>query len=115
VDREDARTMSLRIDFQDTPHSDSVKEECERWAGDLQDEFPEVTKFEVTLTQTGGEHDVHVHSTGKDLGLAARSADRDQRLAIEEAFEKLRRQLRRHHDKQIFTHRRDGKQSRHQS
>ena len=92
-----------------------MKQECERWVGVLEEEFPEVSKFEVTLTHTGGEHDIHVHITGKELGFASRATDRERHSAIEEAFEKLRRQLRRHHDKQIFTHRRDGKHTRHQS
>jgi ribosomal subunit interface protein len=107
--------MSLRIHFQDTPHTERTKQECERWVGVLEDEFPEVSKFEVTLTHAGDEHDIHVHITGKDLSFAARAKDRDQHTAIEDAFEKLRRQLRRHHDKQIFARRRDGKQTRHQS
>ena len=105
--------MSLRIHFQDTPPADELKDECERRVGELEAEFPETSKFEVTLAHAKGEHETHVHITGKDLEFAASGRNRELLGALEEAFEKLHRQLRKHHDKQIFGRRRDGKTSRH--
>ena len=105
--------MSLRIHFQDLPHSDSIKDECERRVGDIETEFPETSKIEVTVSHAKGEHETHVHITGKELELAASARNRELLGALEEAFDKLHRQLRKHHDKQIFGRRRDGKSSRH--
>ena len=107
--------MSLRIHFQDLPHTDAIKDECERRVGAIETEFPETSKFEVTLSHAKGEHEMHVHITGKELEFAARARSRELLSAIEEAFDKLHRQLRKHHDKQIFGRRRDGKSSRRSS
>ncbi len=105
--------MSFRIHFQDVPHSDSIREECEATAGALRAEFPETSKVEVTLTHTGEDHSTHVHVTGKDLDLASRAESRELREALNEAFERVRKQLRKHHDKVIFGRRREAQKASH--
>lgn len=100
--------MSFRIHFQDLPPSAALRDECERWVSELESEFPETSKFEVTLTHAGAEHETHVHITGRDLELASSAKGRGQREAIEEAFERLRRQLRKRRDKQILGRRREA-------
>ncbi len=100
--------MSFRIHFQDTPHSDSLRDQCEQWVSDLREEFPETSKFEVTLRQTGASQSAHVVVTGKDLKLAASAEAHDLRDSLVDAFEKVKRQLRKHHDRQIFSRRRDA-------
>jgi len=103
--------MNFRIHFHDVPHSDEIKQECERLVDSLQQEFPETSKFEVSLNHTGEEHETHMHVTGKDLEVAAKANGRELRDSIAEAFERLRRQLRKHHDKQIFARRRGAQRS----
>jgi ribosomal subunit interface protein len=98
--------MSLRLSFHRMPASDELRSECEERVRALQAEFPETTKFEVTLAHNGTEHETHVHLTGKDVELAAHARGHDVRVSLDEALEKARRQLRKHHDKQIFARRR---------
>jgi ribosomal subunit interface protein len=98
--------MSLRLNFHQIPTSDTLRTECEDRVRALQEEFPETTRFEVTVAHNGTEHEAHVHLTGKDVELAAHARGHDVRTSLEEALEKARRQLRKHHDKQIFARRR---------
>ncbi len=104
--------MSFQIRFQDLPHSSDARSECETRVQGLQEQFPETTKYEITLRQNRTAHDVHVHVTGKDLELAASADHHGLREAIVEAFERLERQLRKRHDKQIFARRRDTRSPR---
>jgi ribosomal subunit interface protein len=103
--------MSFRIHFQDVPHSDAIRDECEQLASGLREEFPETSKCEVTVTHTGDDKELHLHVTGKDIDIAARAQARDMHETMTEAFDRVRKQLRKHHDKQIFSRRR-GKKSR---
>ena len=98
--------MSFRIHFQDVPHSEAIREECEQLASSLREEFPETSKCEVTVTHTGDEKELHLHITGKDIDIAARARARDLRETMVDAFDRVRKQLRRRHDKQIFSRRR---------
>jgi ribosomal subunit interface protein len=98
--------MSLRLNFHQIPPSDTLRTECEDRVRALQEEFPETTRFEVTVAHNGTEHEAHVHLTGKDVEFAAHARGQDVRASLEEALEKARRQLRKHHDKQIFARRR---------
>ena len=101
--------MSFQIHFHDVPHSESIRRNCERWAALLTEEFPETSKYEVTLSHSKGDHAAHVHVTGKDIDVAAAAEKRELSEAVTEGFERLRRQLRKHHDKQIFARRRNAK------
>ena len=101
--------MSLQIHFHDVPHSDTVRSACARLAEGLSQEFPETSKYEVTLSHSKGDHEAHVHVTGKDLDVAAAAQKRDLAEAMTEGFERVRRQLRKHHDKQISSRRRATK------
>lgn len=101
--------MSFRIHFQDVPHSDKVRDECEQLAAALREEFPETSKCEVTITHSGEEKELHLHVTGKDVDLAARAQARDVHETVVEAFDRVRRQLRKRHDKKIFSGRRPKK------
>ena len=101
--------MSFRMHFHDLPHSNFLEETCQRMSQELQDEFPEMVKVEVTHTQSGLQRETIVHVTGKDIDLASTAQSKDSRESVSEAFERLRRQLRKHHDKQIFTRRRHAR------
>lgn len=104
--------MSLQIRFEDLPHSTTAKTECEARVQDLKEQFPETTKYEVTLRHNKADHAVQLHVTGKDLEVTAHAEDHGLREAIVEAFERLERQLRKHHDKQIFGRRRETRSPR---
>jgi ribosome-associated translation inhibitor RaiA len=97
--------MSFRIHFHHVKHSERLREECERLAGELQEEFPEALHCEVSLGEEGTEHEVLVHVTGKDLDVASRTQAPQLRDSVHDAFERVRRQLRTHHDKIIDRHR----------
>jgi ribosome-associated translation inhibitor RaiA len=100
--------MSFRMNFRDTEHSEVIQGECEALAQGVRDEFPETKRVEVTVGHDRGEFEAHVHVTGKDLDLAASAKSRDSIVvAAREAFGKAHAQLRKHHDKAIFKHRRD--------
>ncbi len=101
--------MSFRIHFHDIPHSDAIRDECEQLATALREEFPEASKCEVTVTHAGEKHELHLHVTGKDIDVAAHAQARELRETVSEAFDRARRQLRKHHDKQIFARRRSRK------
>jgi ribosomal subunit interface protein len=100
--------MPFHIHFRDTPHSDHLRGECESWGDALRNEFPETTRVEVTVSHDGDAHEVHVHVTGRHVDLSSSAKNRETVFAsAREAFDKLHAQLRKHHDKQIFQHRRD--------
>src|SRR5262249_38508231 len=100
--------MPFRMNFRDTEHSEAVQTECEALAQGVRDEFPETSRIEVTVGHDRGEYEAHVHVTGKDVDFAASATSRDTLTAAREAFHKAHAQLRKHHDKAIFKHRRDG-------
>lgn len=100
--------MSFRIHFHDVQQSDGVRDDCEKLARELDSEFPETQKFEVTIKRTGEQHATTVHVTGKELDLAASARSHVLDETILEAFEKVRRQLRKRHDKVIFGRRREA-------
>ena len=100
--------MPFHIHFRDTPHSAHLRSECEGWGDAMRSEFPDVTRVEVTVSHDGDAHEVHVHVTGKQIDFASSSKNRESVLAAaRDAFDRLQAQLRKHHDKQIFSHRRD--------
>ena len=98
--------MSLRVQFRGMAHSGTLQRECEQLAGALIDEFPEVLRCEVTLGFDAGEPQTHVHVTGKEIDFSAHAGADEIAPSIGDAFEKTRRQLRKHRDKRTETHRR---------
>lgn len=101
--------MSFRITFHEVPHHDWVREECERLAGALEEEFPETEKFQVTVGRDGEAYSTHLHVTGKHVSVNAQAESRELRDTLGEAFAKAHTQLRKHHDKVVFGRRREGK------
>ena len=96
------------IAFKDLEHDERVREAVEKRCGDLREEFHEVTRFEITLSADGvgiAAHG-HVHGKGEDVGAQAQAAE--LLPAAEALLDKLERQLRKHHDKRIFTLRREA-------
>jgi len=93
--------------FQDLEHSNFLQSKCETLSQSLQQEFPETTRFEVTMTQVGEERSTQVHVTGKDIDFVSTASSKSPKESVNDAFERLRKQLRKHHDKVIFNRRRD--------
>ncbi len=57
--------MSFSIRFHgDIPHSRRLQTECEELSGQLQEEFPEAHKFEVSVRKNGDQYESHVHVSG---------------------------------------------------
>lgn len=99
--------MTFRIHFQDVEHSNFLHEKCETLSRALQQEFPETLRFEVTMTQNGEERATQVHVTGKDVDFASTASSKSAPESVNDAFDRLRKQLRKHHDKLIFKRRRE--------
>jgi ribosome-associated translation inhibitor RaiA len=93
--------MSFRVHFHHVPQSDLLREHCERLAGEIREEFPEALHCEVSLAQDGSVHQVKVHVKGKDIDLASHAEAPELRDGVNDAFERVRRQLRTRHDKLI--------------
>jgi ribosome-associated translation inhibitor RaiA len=99
--------MTFQIRFQgDVPHSRRLAAECESICNQLQADFPETTKFEVSLSRERERYAAHVHVKGKHMSLTSRANHRSLGEAAHGAFAKTERQLRRQHDKRIFGRRR---------
>ena len=103
--------MSFRIYFQDVPHSERVRDECEELTTGLLQEFPESSKYEVTISQSRSDYEAHLHVTGKDLSVNSKAKGKEMRDTVVEAFDKAQRQLRKHHDKVIFARRRESQKT----
>ena len=102
--------MSVRFHFHDVPHAEALQELCSQQAEELQTSFPEALKFEVTLRHDADEFEANVHVTGKDVEVVAHAKSHDGRRTLDDAFERARRQLRKHHDK-LFERRRKHPQA----
>ena len=97
------------MQFQDVPHSLDLEEKCQSLSRQLSEEFPEALTFDVTQSQAGADQMTTVHVTGRDIDLASSSTAEHSRESVNDAFSKVRRQLRKHHDKQIFKSRRNAR------
>ncbi len=103
--------MNLHLHADDLENPDAIRDACSERAAELRDEFPETTRLEVTLQRVGVKYEVHVRVNGKDLEVAARGRAADALGSVTEAFDKTRRQLRKHHDKMVFGPRRGPQRS----
>ena len=91
--------------------SDSVREALESGCQRLAGEFPETTRFELTLAPDGGGHTAHAHVTGRSTEVATHARGVEVGEAADRLLDKLERQLRRVHDKHVFAPRRDAQKA----
>ncbi len=96
----------VAVHFKDMSADDVVRGEIERRCGDLADEFPELTHVDVTLSPDGTGHHASARATGKRTELASHAQATEPGHAADRVLDQLRHQLRRVHDKRIFTQRR---------
>lgn len=85
-----------------------MRNSIERRCAALGEEFPEVGRFEFNLTLVGVSYHVHGHATGKNTDVATHAEATDPGPAAEMVIDKIGKQLRKHHDKRIFSQRRDA-------
>jgi ribosome-associated translation inhibitor RaiA len=98
----------IAVNFKDMPTDEDVREEVEARCRTLADEFPELTHVELTLTPDGTGHRASGHVSGKSTQLASHAAAVEPGRAADQLLDKLRQQLRRAHEKRIFSHRREA-------
>lgn len=101
----------VEIHFRGIETDETLRELLEKRCAALAQEFPETSRFELTLSSENTEIDAHGHVLGKDTDEASHAMAPDARRAGERALDKLERELRRHHDKKIFAHRREAQKS----
>ena len=99
------------ISFKDLDVDEPLRETLEKRCLALTREFPEVTRVELTLYPDGDDHSATGHATGKDTEAATRATAGEIAVAADQVLDKLKQKLRRSHDKKIFAHRREAKQS----
>lgn len=102
----------ISIRYKDVDHDADLNDAVEAHCRMLSQEFPETTHFEVGISLEAGQVSAHAHVSGKNTQFAARASASDSRKAAEIALDKLERELRRHHDKQIFGSRREAQRER---
>jgi ribosomal subunit interface protein len=94
--------------FKDLETDERVREAIEKRCTQLAEEFPEVSRFEINLAVDGSGYAVHGHVTGKGRDVGAQAEASELAPAADRLLEKVARQLRKFHDKQIFTQRREA-------
>ena len=97
------------IHFRDVDRDEELHESLEKRCEHLASEFPETTRYEISIAPDNNEISVHAKVTGKNTGIASHAAASQARQAAETALDKLERELRTNHDKRIFTPRRAAK------
>ena len=96
------------IHFKDVPNSEKVREAMETRCAHLASEFGEVTRFELSFSPNGADVEAHGHATGKNTNVATQASGKNLRAAGDQVLEKIERQLRKIHDKRIFSQRREA-------
>jgi len=96
------------VHFKDVPHSDKVRSSIESRCKQIGQEFDEVARFEISLEPNGTDIEAHGHATGKRTNVATQATGQNLRAAADNVLDKIERQLRKHHDKRIFSQRREA-------
>ena len=99
------------VSFKDVKGSEKVREAAETRCAALAEEFPETTRFEITVTPDGGGFSAHGHVNGRDTEVAAHAEGQQMGEATDRLLDKLERNLRKVHDKKIFKNRREARKA----
>jgi ribosome-associated translation inhibitor RaiA len=103
--------LSLITNFKDLSSDELVRDAVEKRGRRLAEEFKEIVRIEVTLAEDGAGYTAHGHVTGKRIDVATHATATDLLPAAEMLFARVERQLRRVHDKRIFTQRREAQRN----
>ena len=107
-----SRNPSVVLHFRDVEVDETVRESVHRRCDHLADEFHEVNRFEVTISESGAGFSAHGHATGKNTDVATHADAGAARVASDQVLDKIERQLRRVHEKRIFGRRREARRER---
>lgn len=99
------------LHLKDTDLSDDARQRLEERCKAVVDEFPEITRLEVTLAPDGLGHTASAHATGKRTEAVTHATGEHATQVADQVLQKLEHQLRRVHDKRIFGRRRDARQN----
>ncbi len=100
------------IHFRDCEQDEKIRSSIEKHSARLAQEFPEISKFEISLSPDGSGFVAHVHVTGKGTDAATQANASELGPAADIIFDKVERQLRKIHDKRIFSQRREAQRER---
>jgi ribosome-associated translation inhibitor RaiA len=101
---------AVAVRFKDLDPDEAVRQRVEKRCAALTGEFPETTHVEVTFEPEGDLFHAHGRVLGKRTEAATSASATELSPAADRLFERLAKQLRRAHDKRIFTHRREAMQ-----
>lgn len=96
------------VHFKDLETDEAARESIEKRCQRLAEEFHEATRFELTLSPDGSDYTVHCHATGKKVDFSTHTTASEIAPAADSVLDKVERQLRKAHDKRIFSQRRDA-------
>jgi ribosome-associated translation inhibitor RaiA len=99
----------VAIHFKDMAVLEEVRGELERRCHELAGEFPELTHVDVTLSPDGSGHHASARASGRRTELASHAQAPSPGHAAHRVLDQLRHQLRRGHDKRVFSQRRRAK------
>ena len=100
---------SVVVHFKDVEVDDQVRLSIERRCDQMAGEFPELDHIELTVLEDGAGVSVHGHATGKNTDVATHAQAGDARPASDQVLDRIERQLRKGHDKRIFSQRREAR------
>ena len=103
--------LNLVIRFKDLEHDEDVQSHLESRLRHLAEEFPEAQHYELSLQPDTRDVEAHAHVNGRRIDLASSAKASEARAAGDSAIDKLERELRRLHDKRIFSQRREARRS----
>lgn len=100
------------IHFRDCEQDEKVRNAIEKHTMRLAQEFHEISQFEISLSPNGSGFVAHIHVTGKGTDAATQANATELGPAADLIFTKVERQLRKIHDKRIFSQRREAQRDR---
>ncbi|UCE85955.1 MAG: HPF/RaiA family ribosome-associated protein [Deltaproteobacteria bacterium] len=99
------------ITFKDMPNDESLRRSLEARCHEFAEEFPETTRFEITVSPDGNGHNALGHVTGDRTEVTSHADAIEAGHAADRLLDKLIRQLRRVHEKRVFVRRREAQQA----
>ena len=102
------QSPAILLHTKDLELEERVRTSIERRCEHLANEFHEVARFEITITENGAGFVVQGHATGKNTDVATHADANEPGPAADRVLDKIEKQLRKVHDKRIFAQRRDA-------
>lgn len=99
-------SASVVVHLKDVEDEDRVREMIEKRCTRMAEDFPEVDHFELKVDADGVGFLVHGHATGRNTDVATHASATEPGPAADLVLEKIAKQLRKTHDKRIFSQRR---------